>query len=73
MLLLWAMPGGPEWIIILMVAFLVFIMPLLALISVLKNNFEGSNKVVWVLVILLIPFLGSILYFMIGRKQRIIS
>ena len=73
MTLLYALPGGPEWIIILLVLFGVILLPLFALISVLKNNFEGNNKLVWVLVILFLPFLGSLLYFIIGRNQRILN
>jgi len=72
-MLLWAMPGGPEFLILLSVLFFVLLFPLLALISVLRNNFQGNNKIIWVIVILFIPFIGSILYFTIGRKQRIIS
>ncbi|MCU4175069.1 PLD nuclease N-terminal domain-containing protein [Carboxylicivirga sp. N1Y90] len=71
-MLLYALPGGPELILILL-ALLVLLLPLWALISILKNNFEGSNKIIWVLVVLFLPFLGAILYFTIGRKQRINS
>ena len=45
---------------------------LVALVDVLRNNFNGQNeKLIWVLVIVFIPFLGPILYFIIGRKHRI--
>ncbi|OEK00760.1 hypothetical protein BFP97_04225 [Roseivirga sp. 4D4] len=48
-----------------------FLIVALALIDVLRNEFEGSNKLIWVLVIILMPVLGSILYYFIGRNQRI--
>ena len=44
---------------------------LLALISALMSDFPGNEKILWVLIILLLPFLGSVLYFLIGRNQRI--
>jgi len=48
------------------------LLALVALIDVLMWRFKGTNeKLAWVLVVLLIPFLGSILYFAIGRKNRI--
>ncbi|MBC34465.1 MAG: hypothetical protein CL663_00260 [Bacteroidetes bacterium] len=59
---------GP-WQLIIIMAFL--LLPLFALISVLKNEFNGNDKLIWVLIILFIPFLGSILYFTIGRNKRI--
>ncbi len=41
---------------------------LVALIDCIKSN--NPNKVVWIIVIILLPFLGSILYFLIGRGGR---
>jgi hypothetical protein len=42
-----------------------------ALIDILKSNFrESTNKIVWLLVVLFLPILGVILYFAIGRSQR---
>ncbi len=38
---------------------------------VLKNDFSGNDKFVWVLVILLLPFIGATLYFLIGRGRQI--
>jgi hypothetical protein len=42
----------------------------MALISVLKNDFPGNDKVIWVLVILFLPFFGSLIYFMVGRGRQ---
>ena len=44
-----------------------------SLIDILKSNFEGANKVIWLLVVFFLSLLGSILYVFIGRKQRIIK
>ncbi|OQP62441.1 hypothetical protein A3860_28880 [Niastella vici] len=65
------MPGGLEWLIILGVIFIVFILPIWALIDIIRSQFqEPNNKIIWVLVVLLLPFLGSILYLAIGRGQK---
>jgi hypothetical protein len=54
---------------------LFFIIPLVlwlwALIDCLKSNFSSSNKLIWILLIIFLPILGSILYLVIGRGQRI--
>jgi hypothetical protein len=34
------------------------------------SNFPGNEKIIWVLLIIFLPFLGSVLYFLIGRGQR---
>jgi len=49
-----------------------FVLWLIALVDVLRNGFRGQNeKLTWVLVILFVAVLGPILYFVIGRKNKI--
>jgi hypothetical protein len=57
---------------ILIITFLILV-PLIALVDVLRNDFKNNiNKVVWVLVVILLPVLGAILYFTIGYKQKLL-
>jgi len=44
---------------------------LYVLIDILRHEFTGSNKVIWLLLVIFIPILGQILYFIIGQKQKI--
>lgn len=62
---------GGGLLLTLLVILFIFLLPLLALISVLMNEFHGNDKIMWVLIIILLPFLGSVLYFAIGRDRRI--
>jgi hypothetical protein len=55
----------PLWLI------LIAILWMWALIDIVKNEFTGSNKVIWLLMVIFIPILGFILYFLIGREQKI--
>lgn len=41
------------------------------LIDILKNKFEQNDKIIWVLVVLLLPILGSILYLFIGKNKKL--
>lgn len=43
----------------------------IALVDILRSEFHGNDKVVWVLVVIFFPFLGSILYFIVGRSRKI--
>jgi hypothetical protein len=43
----------------------------IALIDILRSDFRGNDKVVWVLIVIFFPFFGSILYFIIGRSRKI--
>jgi len=62
---------GPQEIIIVLILSVGFILPLIALVDILRNDFEGNNKIIWVLVILLSWLIGAILYFFIGRQQKV--
>jgi len=42
-----------------------------ALVDILRSNFEGNEKLLWVLLIIFLPFLGTILYFIIGRNKKV--
>ena len=59
------------WIIILssILALFQLVFFILALISVLRKNVSGSEKLPWVLVIIFGSTIGCIIYFAIGNKQ----
>ena len=40
------------------------------LVDILRNEFTGNNKLIWVLVVLFGSVVGAILYFLIGSKQK---
>ena len=50
---------------------LVLLLPLIALIDILRSRFEPINKLTWVLVVIFTNVLGALLYFVIGRNQKI--
>ena len=40
--------------------------------DVLVSNFaSSSDKLIWILIVILVPLLGTILWFLIGRGKRI--
>jgi phospholipase D-like protein len=64
---------GPWQIIILIFVLLGIIPTIIALIDILKSKFNGNDKISWILVVLFFNLIGAILYFVIGRKQKIKS
>lgn len=56
---------------VIVFSLLVLLLPILALISLLKNDFKGDDKIIWIVVILFLPMLGSILYFLFGRNKKL--
>ena len=64
--------GGAELIFLLILLIGVLLFPLLMVVNVLQSKFRDPyNKLVWVVVILLVPLIGALLYLLIGRNQRI--
>jgi hypothetical protein len=44
---------------------------LYALVDVIRNNFKHfTTKIVWIINLCVFPPLGTVLYFLIGRRQR---
>nr|WP_283642939.1 PLD nuclease N-terminal domain-containing protein [Croceibacter atlanticus] len=41
-----------------------------SLVDILKHEFRGNNKIVWIIVVLMLPLLGVFLYFLLGKKQQ---
>ncbi len=63
---------GPFQILVfLTIIFITAILPILAIIDILRSEFAGNNKIMWVLIVLFMNIIGSILYFLIGRDQKI--
>ncbi len=62
--------GPSELIIILSVGLFVFLIPLMALVDIVRSKFEGNMQLVWVIIVVFFNVIGSILYFIIGRNQK---
>tara|TARA_Y100000588_G_C14122334_1_gene867859 strand:- start:567 stop:791 length:225 start_codon:yes stop_codon:yes gene_type:complete len=55
----------------LLVAGIPLLVTIVALIDILKSEFHPErNKIIWVIVVLVAPLIGSILYLFIGRDQK---
>lgn len=65
--------GSAELVVIffILVGLITLPMFIVSLIQCLSAQFQDSNnKIVWVLVILMLPFIGPILWWAVGMKQR---
>ena len=56
----------------LFIMLILFIMPIIALINIFKNDFKSCNaKVIWAIIIVTMLPIGWIFYFIFGFSQRI--
>ncbi|SFV34944.1 PLDc N-terminal domain-containing protein [Thermoflavifilum thermophilum] len=59
--------------IVLIVLFCLFLLLIWiwTLVDILRSRFDSdTTKLIWVIVIILLPVLGMILYWIVGREQR---
>lgn len=63
--------GLSEMIIILFIAIPLFLLPIVAIVDIIKSKFKGNMQLIWILIIVFFNVIGSILYFIIGRNQKI--
>lgn len=60
-------------IIEIVIALIIIGIPIWCLVDILKSDFKGNNKIVWILIIIFLNILGVILYKFIGEKQKVMN
>ena len=49
---------------------LVFVLDIVAVVSLLKSGADGATKILWLLLIIFLPLVGMLLYFLMGPGRR---
>ena len=49
---------------------LVLILDIVAIVSLVKSNADAGTKILWLLLIVFLPLVGMILYFLMGPGRR---
>jgi len=63
--------GPQELILVLLVGLCLFLLPLFAIVDIVRSKFEGNMQLIWVIIVVFFNVFGTILYFIIGRNQKI--
>lgn len=51
-----------------LIGLVILIADIIAIIDCVKSNKDTGKKVLWILLILILPLVGLILYYLVGRK-----
>ncbi|MBX3380543.1 MAG: PLDc N-terminal domain-containing protein [Phycisphaeraceae bacterium] len=51
-----------------LIGLIVLILDIIAIVEVLQSGRAVGEKLLWILLILLLPLVGVLIYFLIGRK-----
>ncbi len=49
---------------------LILVLDVIALVSLLKSSADTGTKILWALLIILLPVIGMVLYFLMGPGRR---
>ena len=49
---------------------IILVLDIIALVSLLKSGADTGTKILWALLIILLPVLGMLLYFLMGPGRR---
>ena len=63
--------GITEIILILIVIGFLMLLPILALVDILRSKFEGNDAILMALIVIFVPVVGPILYFILGPARKI--
>ena len=66
-----AMPGGTEFLLIAVVLFGLFFL-IKCIVEIAKSEFKQKDQqIIWLLVTILMGFVGALIYYFAGRSSRI--
>jgi len=52
-----------------LIGLIILILDVVAVLDVVKSSATGGKKALWIILILVLPVLGMILYFLVGKKK----
>ena len=51
-----------------LIGLVVLVLDIIAIVDILKSGRDTGYKLLWILLVLILPVIGMILYFLIGKK-----
>ena len=48
---------------------IVFVLDVITIIDCIKRNMDTNKKILWCILIILLPIIGLVLYFLLGRSK----
>jgi hypothetical protein len=52
-----------------LIGLVILVLDIIAIIDVLKSASDTGKKVLWIILILVLPLIGMVLYFLMGKKK----
>ena len=53
-----------------LLSLVILVLDIVAIVDVLKSSASAGRKALWIILILLLPLVGMVLYFLLGKKPN---
>lgn len=47
----------------------VLVLDIIAIVDVVKSSMDSGKKALWIILVLILPVIGMVLYFLVGKKK----
>ena len=54
-----------------LISLAILVLDIVAIADIIKSWKDSEKKFLWIVIILLLPFLGMLLYFLVGKKRTL--
>lgn len=52
-----------------LIGLVVLVLDIIAIVDVVKSSVDTGKKALWIILVLVLPVIGMVLYFLIGKKK----
>lgn len=52
-----------------LLSLVILVLDIIAIVDVIKSSFAGGKKALWIILILVLPIIGLVLYYLVGKKK----
>jgi hypothetical protein len=51
------------------IGLIILVLDIIAIVDVVKSSMDTAKKILWIILVLILPVIGMILYFLTGKKK----
>jgi hypothetical protein len=52
-----------------LIGLIILVLDIIAIVSIIQSGMSNGKKILWILLVLFLPVVGMILYFLLGKKS----
>lgn len=52
-----------------LIGLIILVLDIIAIVDCVKSSLEQGKKILWIILIIILPLIGMILYFLVGKKK----